>query len=112
MDVAADRPYRPAIGDATPFKLDTLLGNTPADAPWGDIRSRTPVYRSPCGIAQCLALNPAYKAQVEYGTYKQLTPNNRIGTVGQRSRVLDVNRCHLKDLTIVRMICPKVNQRA
>jgi hypothetical protein len=30
------------------------------------------VYRSPCGVAQCLALNLANTAQIEYGTYKQL----------------------------------------
>jgi len=30
------------------------------------------VYRSPCGVAQCLALNPTGTAQVKYGTNKQL----------------------------------------
>ena len=90
----------------------TAREHTPDDFPWGVIRSRTPVHRSPCGIAQCLALNLACEAQAEYGNYKQLHPNNRIGAVGQRSRVPDVSRCHLQDLPIVGMNTPKVNYPA
>jgi hypothetical protein len=30
------------------------------------------VYRSPCGVAQCLALNLVNATQIKYGTNKQL----------------------------------------
>jgi hypothetical protein len=53
-------------------KLDTLFANIPKDCTIRVNRSLTLVYRSPCGVAQCRALNPANAAQIEYGTNKQL----------------------------------------
>jgi hypothetical protein len=52
----------------TPNKLNT----PPEIAPTGNTITNLPVYRSPCGVAQCLALNLADAAQIEYGTYLQL----------------------------------------
>jgi hypothetical protein len=57
-----DKPRQPLV------KLDTPPGITP----WGEYDHEQPVYRSPCGVAQCLALNHADAARIEYGTYKQL----------------------------------------
>ena len=51
-----------------PIKLNTL----PGSAPMGNTITNLPVYRTPCGVAQCLALNLADTAQIEYGTYLQL----------------------------------------
>jgi hypothetical protein len=45
---------------------------TAHNRPNGEYDHELPVYRSPCGVAQCLALNPANAAQIEYGTYLQL----------------------------------------
>jgi hypothetical protein len=47
---------------------------TARDLPKGEYDHELPVYRSPCGVAQCLALNLAGTAQIEYGTYIQLHP--------------------------------------
>ena len=61
LEQAFDKPHHP-------LKLDTPPGITPL---W-EYDHEQPVYRSPCGVAQCLALNPADAAQIEYGTYQQL----------------------------------------
>jgi hypothetical protein len=45
---------------------------TARNHPVGEYDHEQPVYRSPCGVAQCLALNCANAAHIEYGNYKQL----------------------------------------
>jgi hypothetical protein len=69
VDVAKNRPEQVSERLHHPhFKLDTLA----AISRGGEYDHGLAVYRSPCGVAQCLALNAANTAHIEYGTHKQL----------------------------------------
>lgn len=67
------------------------------------------MYRSPCEVAQYLAINPPNTARIDLRDSQAAAANHRIAAVGQRLRVLNISRCHLGDLGIFGLKSPEVN---